>query len=342
MSWFYMHVIVPILVIGVLILIHEMGHFLVAKWCGVGVVKFSIGFGPSICRWKHGETVYQISAIPLGGFVRMVGDIPDALTGPQKTDDIVRELDGKDGEAKPESEKSGKSDDDDEIPPELLADRNRWFVEKNYWQRSAIVVAGPLFNLVSAYFFVLIAGMLYGEDVPREEAQIGGVMRGSPAESAGLLPGDRVLRFAESEISSWKQLATRIHDGPNVVSEVVVVRGDETRTLTVTPQRKEIETPEGTKFVHRIGIEPAFVSQPVTVKDAFGHAWFWTWNTTKQTYEGLWGMVAGHVSPEDLAGPLFIFDAASQYAKKGLQKLLYFMAILSVSLAVLNLLPIPV
>ena len=325
MTWFLFKIIVPILVIGVLILVHELGHFLVAKWCGVGVVKFSIGFGPVVFKWKRGETVYQLCAIPLGGFVRMVGDIPDALTGPQSTDEAVRQADA------------------DDVPPELLADRSRWFVEKSLFQRSAIVFAGPFFNFISAVAFIVIAALLYGEMIPLKESRIGEVVAGGPAAAAGLLDGDLVLRIGEKPVSTWDEFSSRIYEGPDVATPLVVRRGETTVELSVTPKKGTVNNPAGgSKEVFLIGVTPATETRAIGFVDALEHGVLWTYTASARTLEGIGGMLFGNISPKELAGPIFIFDAASKQAQKGFEYLLYLMALLSVSLAVLNLLPVPV
>lgn len=333
MVWFFHHVIVPILVIGVLVFIHEFGHFLLAKLCRVGVVKFSVGFGPAIFRVRRRETEYQIGAIPLGGFVRMVGDIPDMITGAQPTDDDVR------GEASEEEK-------EEELSPELravLEDRSRWFIEKNFWQRSAIVIAGPLFNFLLAVVLVFGAVLLYGEENVVETARIGSVMKNSPAEKAGLKPGDIVHSIDGKAIDSWATLASTVHKGTGETLTLEVGREGKQHTLSVQPDLKEVRSYTGEKIdAYFIGIGPTLLRVQRGLLGAGRYGVLWTLDKTLLTYMGLWGMLTGQVSPKDLAGPLFILDAAGKQAKQGLENLLYFMALLSVSLAVLNLLPIPI
>lgn len=333
MTWFLSSVVVPILVIGVLILVHELGHFLVAKWCGVGVVKFSIGFGPALLKWKRAETVYQLSAIPLGGFVRMVGDVPDMITGAQATDDAVR---GDETDAE-------KVAEDDEVPPELLADHSKWFVEKGFWQRFAIVFAGPASNFIFAVLFVFAVVAIYGEEVPEETAVIGIVMPGSPAEKAGVLPGDHVHALNGEAISSWEELALKIQRGDGGELKLDVERGGERKVVEVTPKKREIRTLRGEKKpVYLIGIQQKTERRSAALTTAAKVGVLWTYHQAYLTYAGLWGMVSGVVAPSELAGPLFIFNAAGKEARKGFENILLFMSVLSVSLGVLNLLPIPI
>ena len=333
MDWIFSSILIPALVIGVLVFVHELGHFLLAKFCGVGVLKFSVGFGPAIFRFTHKETQYQLSIIPLGGFVRMVGDIPDAITGPQETDDAVRGIESKDAKAKPVSKEV----------EEVLSNKNYWFIEKSLWQRSAIVFAGPLFNAIFAVFCVMLAVNMYGQDRLLEEARLGEVMEGSPAEAAGLKVGDLVTSMNGAKIETWEALAKAIHSGKGGPVNLLIDRGGEQKNLVIVPEEQEFTSDDGKNVKSfLIGIKPTFESISPTFIDSIGIGIHWTYAVSLRTYEGLWGMFVGEVSPKDLAGPLFIFDAASKQAKKGFENILYFMAILSVSLCVLNLLPIPI
>ena len=333
----------PILVIGVLVFIHELGHFLVAKWCGVGVVKFSVGFGPAIFRFSRAETVYQLSIIPLGGFVRMVGDMPDMITGEQATDAAVRSQDSEE-ESEADSELSRALGV--EISPDLQAcldDRNTWFIEKNYWQKSAIVFAGPFFNFILSFVLIFISAWAYGQHEPVKDAVIGDVIKGSPAEASGVMKDDLVLSVNGEGVSSWMELAGTIHKSGGGQLSLEVQRGDVKVPILVNPVEKEIRFGDGTsKKAHVIGISGKLKVVESSVGDAISAAWRWTIETTTLTYKGLWGMVSGQVSPKDLAGPIFILQAAGEQAEKGFDRLINLTAILSISLAVLNLLPIPV
>lgn len=333
MVWFLYHIVVPLIVIGVLVIVHEAGHFIIAKLCGIGIVKFAIGFGPALARFHRRETTYQIGAIPFGGFVRMVGDMPDMLTGDQSTDDAVR--DGGEGPAA-----------DDYMSPELaaaVADRRRWFIEKNFWQRSAVVIAGPAFNYLLAIVVVAFAVFIYGGVEISTAARIGGVVAGSPAQKAGLKAGDTVLSIDGKPINSWIELAQTVHDGTGAPITLDITRDDQRLLQKVQPQRKELSDYTGEKkSAYLIGIEPTTLHTSSTFLEAWRYGLIWTLDKTTLTYIGLWGMITGKISPKDLAGPLFIMDAAGEQAREGFDSLLYFTALLSVSLAVLNLLPIPI
>jgi regulator of sigma E protease len=333
MVWFFLHVVVPLVVIGVLVIVHELGHFVVAKLCGVGIVKFAIGFGPGLLRFQRRETTYQIGAIPFGGFVRMVGDMPDMLTGEQSTDNAVR--DGNEGVSEGEF-----------LSPELaaaVADRKRWFIEKNFWQRSAVVIAGPAFNYLLAIVVVTLAVYAYGNVDLSEAPQIGGVVTGSPANKAGIKAGDSVVSIDNKPIASWTELAQTVHDGTGAPIDIQIQRDGQRLLLNIQPQRKELRDYTGEKkSAYLIGIEPTTLHTKSSFVGACEYGLVWTLDKTALTYIGLWGMLTGKISPKDLAGPLFIIDAAGEQAREGFDSLLYFTALLSVSLAVLNLLPIPI
>ncbi len=218
--------ILPIVILlGVLVFVHELGHFVVAKLFDVRVERFSLGFGPALLRRRVGETEYVIAALPLGGYVKMLGEIP--------------------GEELPEP------------------DRARAFNYKPPWQRIAIALAGPAMNVVLPVFMVaalLMAG------IPTLTSSVGAVRPGTPAELAGLLPGDRITSVSGSEIWRWKDLteALRLRSTPEV--EIGVERGGEQLSFAVARERLE----DGS--LGPIGVEPFAASSMVGVADEDGPA----------------------------------------------------------------------
>lgn len=316
-----------LLVLGVLVAVHELGHFLVAKYFGVGVIKFSIGFGPVLCRFRRAETQYQISAIPLGGFVRMVGDIPDAVIS--NTSDSVEEILEK-----------------EETWPELdaaKADRSKWFLEKPLWVKAAVVAAGPAFNFIFAFFVYLALVGFYGVSEPESKPLIGNLSEGGAAEAAGFKKGDIVLSINSEKVESWVTMSELIRGAEKIPLNVELKRDSEIVFLEVTP--RETELSDGSK-VQLIGVE-----RPVYTKDLglFGSVKEAGWRTGFMTYkivEGVWGLIAGDVSFKELGGPIAIYnhtaDSVKSVGTDGFRQLLTFIGFLSVSLAVLNLLPIPV
>lgn len=211
-----------VLLLGVLVFVHELGHFLVAKWCGVKVLKFSIGFGPRIFSFTHGETEYQLALLPLGGYVKMAGDSPH-----------------------------------DELSPE---DAHRGFLAQAPWKRSAIVLAGPAFNLIFpilAYFFVFLG------DSQSLAARVGSVEPGLPAAEAGLRPGDRILSIDGEKVRTFEEMRNTLQPRFGQPIDLRVEREGQVITARLTPARTMENTPLE-KSVPRgmIGISP-YAKPPV-------------------------------------------------------------------------------
>lgn len=299
-------VLAALVVLGFLILFHESGHFLVARLCGVGVTKFSIGFGPTVFGRRIGDTEYVVSAIPLGGFVKMVGEDPDEEIG--------------------------------------AGDRSIAFQTQSLGKRLAIVLAGPVANLIFAFLAFTVIAVFYGEFVPSESARIGSVRAGMPAATAGLRAGDQVTSVDGVPVTSWKELATAIRASGGREVALVVEREGATETLSVTPQ----EQPEkniynetvGTAWL--IGIEPALDTRPVGPGQALlvglGQTVWWVQTLVVSVGK----LILGRIPAGDIGGPLLIAQAAGEQARLGFDYLLRFMAVISVNLGVLNLLPVPV
>ncbi len=298
-------IIATVIVLGVLIFAHELGHFLAAKKAKVGVITFSLGFGPKIFGRKIGETQYQISAIPLGGYVKMVGEEP--------------------GET---------------IPPEMIA---KSFSAQPVGKRLAIVFAGPLFNFlfaVVAFAVVFMAGM------PTLLPEIGEVKPDFPAYQAGLQKGDRVLEVNGAPVKRWDDLAKAIHDGTKDRPLVFKVeREGKTFDVSVTPEMSTQKNLFGEDVqVGLIGISPSgntFVERfdPFT---AVYRSVIQSWRVTELTVISVVKIIEGKISAKTIGGPLLIAQLAGQQAKAGVLSLIIFMAVISINLVILNILPIPV
>ena len=269
----------------------------------------------------------------------MVGDMPDMITGPQATDEIVRD---------------GHLPDDQTLEanlgvkmnPELkasLLDKNKWFIEKNYWQKSAIVFAGPFFNFMLSIFLVIVSVSLYGQEELSDQPIIGAVMKGSPADVSGLKMGDLVSQVNGTEVRTWNQLAKAIHDSEGGEVKLDLRRSSENLNLVVTPQSQSVKLiTGGEKKAYFIGINRKTTRVDSDFLEAVKIGFLWTYDTSKLTLSGIWGMFKGNVSKNDLAGPIFIFEAVGEKAEQGLESVIHLTALLSISLGVLNLLPIPV
>ena len=335
-----MSIILSVLVLGILIFVHELGHFLVAKWCRVGVVEFAIGFGRKIFTKKVGETSYSIGIVPLGGYVRMVGDDPRALNPERAVDD---------NSPSAEAKLTGQ---EVEVPAELLADKSKWFLNKGILPRMAIVFAGPLFNYLFAFLLIFTSVVIYGKSVPVEQARIGDILPDYPAEKAGLKAKDLVKSVDGKPINAWADLARLITESDGRELTLAVERaGTEAGSiqnleikLKATQDSPEMALLDGStgKRSIKIGILQSFDNAPATLAEGITIATFKTWSVTVMTWLGLKGMVMGVISPRNIGGPIFIMGEAAKKAEEGFQAILSFMVFLSISLAVLNLLPIPV
>ena len=289
--------------LGLLIVFHEFGHFLFAKLSGVGVITFSVGFGPKLWKKKIGETEYALSAFPLGGYVKMVGEDPDEQVSPA------------------ELEKS--------------------FAHKSLIKRIAIVAAGPVFNLMLAVFLLMLVFSFHG--VPVMSTQVSGVEKGSPAELAGLQKGDRIIAIDGSPVDGWEALSSRIKGSGGKPLNLQVRRGEETVNLTATPQQKEGRTIFGErKDDWVIGISSQVTIEKGNPGVALSRAFYQTYEYARITLLAFYKMILGDVSPRNIGGPILIAQMAGEQAQEGLGSFLAFLAVLSVNLGVLNLLPVPV
>ncbi len=296
-------IIAAVLGLGVLIVFHEFGHFLLAKLSGVGVLTFSIGFGPKLWVMKRGETEYALSAFPLGGYVKMVGEDPD-----------------------------------EEVSP---ADIERSFAHKSLLKRIAIVVAGPGFNLLLAVLLLVVVYTFYG--VPVMSTQISGVEKGSPAEKAGLVKDDRIVAIDGKAVKEWDELSGTIKASGGKVLSLQVRRGADTVNVTVQPNRKEGRNVFGErKDDWLIGISSRVTIQKGNAGLALVRAFYQTYDYSKLTLMAFYKMLLGDVSPRNIGGPIMIAQMAGQQAQEGFGSFLAFLAVLSINLGVLNLLPVPV
>jgi regulator of sigma E protease len=389
-----------VVVLGILILIHELGHFLVARWAGVGVERFSIGFGPVLLRWRGKETEYALSAIPMGGYVKMMGE-ESALEG------------GGTG----------------------VVDPAKAFSFKPLWKRFLIVFAGPGMNLVLAA--VIFTGLLMVAGRQVWPAVLGNVNPDGPAAAVGLQTGDRVVGIGDRPVNNWEDFTAAVNGSDGKPIAIRVERGGQTVTAAVTPRRSTVKdvfddprevwdmgagpllTPQVTAVTpgwpaDKAGFKPSDVVLAVAGKRVYtpteltqeiqkrpGETFLvtverdgkpveltvtanrekersptgkelevgkigiaieskvavayvradpltaiWqgvaqTWNMTAVTVTGLWKLISGKIDSSNIGGPIQIATEAGRQARQGLAALAIFTAIISVNLAVLNLLPVP-
>lgn len=334
--------LVSVLVLGVVIFIHELGHFLLAKWNNIGVIEFAVGFGKKIWRKRIGDTFYSIGLIPLGGYVRMVGDDPRERHCESDLQGVGEGASALEGGAPLE-----------ELNQELLKDRSRWFLEKGYFAKAAVVLAGPGFNLVSAFLFSVALIWYYGKAEPIETPIIGAVVPANPASDAGLLAKDRVVSVNGKPISTWEELAKFIADSNGEEMDFIVERIS--TDPAVAPEQRSFklrgiaEEPEMTamrgadaKPAFRIGIQGDVIRVPVSFGESVVLGARSITNLSFMVLKSLELMIKGAVSPKNIAGPIFIFGEAARSARQGMERLGSFVIFLSVTLAIMNLLPIPI
>lgn len=320
-----------ILVLTVLVFVHELGHYLVARRNGVRVEVFSIGFGPEIFGWNdtHG-TRWKISWIPLGGYVKFFGDVgvasrPDAehVPGAAQGDEAGTE---------------GEGDAPTQLTPEQ---QSQSYHHKTVGQRSAISVAGPLANFLFA--ILLLAGLYSFVGQPFTPAEVGGINADSPAEAAGFQIGDMVIEIDGSEIERFEdmQQIVRLSLGEPMV--VVVIRDQRQVVLNVVPKVTEYTDRLGN--VQRIGLMGITRSGVEYIQhgpvSALYSAAKETYSITRMTLKAVGQMIIGARTADDLGGPIQIAKMSGQMAEQGIVAIIWFMAVLSINLGLINLFPVP-
>ena len=307
--------IVPFLVIlTALVFVHEFGHFLIARWNGVRVEVFSIGFGPEVFGWwDRTGTRWKFSTIPLGGYVKMFGD-SDASSG-LPVPGLAR------------------------LAP---AEREVSFHYKRLGQRVAIVAAGPAANFLFAVVVLAILFTTYGQ--PFTPAEVGQVQPGSAAEQGGIQPGDVIRSLDGSTVHRFEDVQQIVRLNPGVPMSIVVSRDGQEQTLRVTPSQTELTDRFGNHYqigllgIARSGME--YVKRdPAT---AIIQAGAETWNLSVSTLKAIWQIIIGTRATDELGGPLRIAQMSGEVAQGGVVAVLWFMAVLSINLGLINLFPVPV
>lgn len=303
-------IITFIVVLGVLIFVHEFGHFLFAKLFGVKVLKFSLGFGPKVVGKTIGDTEYLVSAFPLGGYVKMLGENPD---------------------------------EQEVAEPELL---RKSFAHKPVIQRFGIVLAGPLFNLLFSIVLFFAIYAVIGLPVGVDNTKIGSVNKKSPAMTAGIKPGDTILQIDGHSTKVWNDVVNGVEESHGKPLSILVQRGKQQLKLQVTPTVQNAKDIFGENVGKRymIGIMKAeeVTYTHVNIFQAFVQACIQTWMFIYLTVLGLVKILERVVPASDLGGPILIAQLAGQQMKAGWTNIISFTALLSVNLGILNLLPIPI
>lgn len=294
-----------IIVLGVLIFFHEFGHFLIARLFGVGVEKFSLGFGPRLIGKKIGITDYRLSAVPLGGYVKMVGEEPDA-----------------------------------EIDP---ADLPLSFTHKHVVKRMLIVAAGPVFNILLAILIFFGIFLVSGKFIMKPS--IGSVRAGSPAAAAGLIKGDLIAAIDGVRINSWDEMAEIINASGGKSLNLTVRRQESTLDFSMAPEKVPTQNIFGEdiqRFVIGITASGESFTKELDFFNAVGESLVQSYRVIELMVVIIAKLIKGDISTNTLGGPIMIAQMAGDSAKAGVGSLIFFIALISINLAIINLLPIPV
>ena len=301
-----------LLVIGPLIFIHEMGHYLTGRWFGVKAETFSIGFGREIFGWADKQgTRWKVGWLPLGGYVKFLGDMnPASVADPEWL----------------------------ALPPE---ERARTFHGKPVWQRFIIVFAGPAINFLFA--ILIFAGLFAAIGEPRTPPVVAQVVAGSAAAQAGIRPGDRIQSVAGRSVHRFEDISSIVVIRPEQPLRIELVRDGRPVSLMATPRAQVASDVFGNEFRRGLlGIGPGRpVIEPVPFWQLPGAAVRHTANTLVMMVETLAQVVTGRRSVKELGGPLKIAQFSGQQATLGWLPFIFFMALVSINLGFINLLPIP-
>ncbi|MBO1323672.1 RIP metalloprotease RseP [Acetobacter sp. TBRC 12305] len=293
-------------VLGVLVSFHELGHYLAARWRGVHVEVFSLGFGPALFKWRDRTgTEWRICPIPLGGYVRPHGfEDPDDATEEQKAAWIP----------------------------------GRTFHDKPVGSRALVILAGPVFNFILA--FVLFTVLFASTGEPRVRDEVAAILPGSAAAVAGVQPGDVIHHIGTRDIKSVEDVLATVTPLAGAHTTLGVTRHGQEMELPITIGA--VTESKGGASHGQLGVTFAVErGQPMPLGSAVVAGAKATWHTTVQTLDGLWQIISGQHSAREMGGPLKIAQLSGQVAQYGFASLLSFMALLSVNLGLINLFPVP-
>ncbi|UFJ42160.1 RIP metalloprotease RseP [Brevibacillus humidisoli] len=353
-----------IVVFSLLVLVHELGHFLLAKRAGILCREFALGMGPKIFRFKRGETEYTVRALPIGGLVRMAGEDPELdvlkprmeiaveldqegrvsrlLLDPKQWNEkrhvrgtivhydlehkLTLTLETDEGQTSyPVHPQAHLVFADQEVQ---IAPYNRQFRGKTVGQRFWAIFAGPAANFLLAFVLLASLGLIFG--VPNSKPLLGEVKPGGPAAQAGLLEGDRVLSIEGTPVKSWRQIVEIVSQSPNETLTFEVERNGTKKSFEVTVGSKD-----------NIGQIMVYSTITYSPWAAVKYGAYATYEYTALILTNLAMLFTGAVGLEDLSGPVGIFKMTGEFAQQGLEILIRWAAVLSINLGLFNLLPLP-
>lgn len=302
-----------VILLGILIFVHELGHFIFAKLLGFKVEKFSLGFGPRIIGKKIGETDYMISAVPLGGYVKMYG--------------AESMIEGEDADEKDVSEE----------------DRKRGFNKQSVLKRFLVISSGPVFNIVFAAFVFFMIFFFYG--MPDLLPKIGEVHKNTPAALAGLQNGDIITGIDGHAVNTWSEMTSLIRGAADKELAFKIDRGGQSLEFKIMPEKK-IEKNIFGEYVSIgiIGIKPSgdTIVNKMGIFDSLNTAIVKTIEAMGLIFVVMAKLIQGAIPAKTLGGPIMIVQMASESASHGVLEFFYLMSIISINLGIFNLLPVPV
>jgi regulator of sigma E protease len=338
----------PLIVFGLVVFVHELGHFLAAKAMGVYAPRFSIGFGPALWRRRWGETEYVLALLPLGGYVRMASREDQAtafLEGGSEERDVA-EVGANASPPTVRGVEGSRDWDPNAMKPfgPLPIPEHRWFESKRLPARLLILIAGVTMNAVLAVVFEIGAVAAYGR--PYIPAVVDSVVPGDPAARAGLLRGDSIVAIDGARVTEWEQLLTRVSASANKTITLDVVRNGVPQAISVTPQARTATSriTGREEQVGRIGTapKPTVAREHLSFGESMVFGWDRTWENASSIVQIVRGLFSGAVSTSQLGGPIAIGVVSVQAAQGGVETLMLLIAFLSINVAVLNLLPVPI
>lgn len=300
-------------VLSVIVFVHEFGHYIIAKWCGVKIEAFSIGFGKEILGWNDKSgTRWKISLIPMGGYVKMFGDSGAAST--------------------PDAEKAATMTE---------AEKAVSFHHKPLWKKASVVAAGPVFNFILT--IAILTGMLMTFGLASTTPAVNKVLPGSAAEQAGFLSGDIVLSVDGTAVKTFNDIPRLIATNTGTPVVIVIERNGQELEKTVTPRMSEIDDAFGNKVKWpMIGLQsPEQTQKEMNFFSALGEATFRTYTICITSLDAVGQIITGDRNADELKGPIGIAKLSGQATDMNIATLLWFIAMLSANLGLVNLFPIP-
>ncbi|MBM7619021.1 regulator of sigma E protease [Bacillus tianshenii] len=364
-------VIAFIIIFGVLVFVHELGHLVFAKRAGILCREFAIGFGPKVFSFKKQETVYTIRLLPIGGFVRMAGEDPEVIEvkpgyhvglmfdAKGEVNKVVINNKDKYPDAKiieveyADLEREliirGYELNEEETLKDYKVSKESYFVmdgqeiqnapfdrqfgSKTLMQRTLAIFAGPMMNFILAFFIFAFLGMVQGYYI--NEAVIGELAPDGAAQASGLQQGDKVLAINDESVSTWEEVVKIIQVNANEELLFLIERDGQSMNIPVTPKSDKAENGE------ERGVIGVFMPTEKSFLGAIPNAATETYTWTKEIITGLGKLITGQFSIDMLSGPVGIYKSTEVVAESGIFLLMRWTAVLSINLGIINLLPIP-